>query len=370
MPIENRITPASDFIYGQPDIRDDHLTGLPNLMALLHWAKEQSEQLDFTSFSLIAIHLLYLAQLKSEQGAAAGDNLLKWCAGVLREQRPGRIFRAGGDKFTILVNSADFKANADLAERLAGSVDLEQVHPGLRPTRSAVIHFSNHESFAPGKLLTCLYVGLSDTLQIGADRHAVVVWADSIPKVDPSFPWMLVDLAEQVLRLGYTADETLRMAHTDSISQLPNMRAAMNAMESAVASARKEGGPLAVLLIDGDNLRQYNEVSYEAGDEVIRLLAMTLQRTIRQRDFLARWRVGDEFLVLMPDTPVELAQDIALRLCDAVSCASASWLFPSTISIGVAVFPDHGVTVEDLIRAAEGSLAAAKKMGKNQVSGR
>jgi diguanylate cyclase (GGDEF)-like protein len=195
----------------------------------------------------------------------------------------------------------------------------------------------------------------------------LVAWAESILQVDLDFLWMLLDLADQVLRLGYTADETLRLANTDSVSQLPNMRAAMSAMESAVASARMDGSSLAVLLIDGDNLRQYNQISYEAGDEVIRLLGTTIQRAVRQSDFLARWRVGDEFLVLMPGTGLNQAQEIAVRLCRAVSRASASWMFPSTVSIGIAVYPDHGGTVRDLIRSAERGLAAAKNLGKNQA---
>jgi diguanylate cyclase (GGDEF)-like protein len=365
---ENDLAHVSITLPGEPDFQTDPLTGLPNLLSLLNWAKKGSEKQEFTPFSLIAIHLSALARLNQEQGSTTGDELLKGFARKLRAQRPGQIFRSGSDRFTILVENAYPEEVVARVERLVQSIDLEGIYPGGRSLRCAVIHFSEKASATPGKLLVCHLLALAKGYQMGTTGRPVVCQAESLLSADMNFSGLLLDLVDQYLRLGNRADETLRLAVTDSVSQLPNMRAAMSALETGVDSARKSGRPLALLLIDGDNLRDYNQISYEAGDEAIRLLGDTIQGELRACDFVARWRVGDEFLVLMVDTPGVEAQAIASRLCQAVQVSSRAWLLPTTISIGIALFPDHGRSVQELIHFAEQGLAAAKKNGKNQFT--
>jgi len=94
---------------------------------------------------------------------------------------------------------------------------------------------------------------------------------------------------------------------------------------------------------------------------------LTLKAEIRPSDFVARWRAGDEFFVLLPDTSVRQAVAIGERLCKAVQEVSREWLFPITISAGVASYPEHGKTASGLLHQAEIALDRAKKMGKNQV---
>jgi diguanylate cyclase (GGDEF)-like protein len=167
--------------------------------------------------------------------------------------------------------------------------------------------------------------------------------------------------------MGTAADEALRLAQTDSVSQLPNMRAALSALDDAVNRAHNNRSPLAVLLIDGDNLRQFNHISYEAGDEAIRLLGATMRDELRETDFIARWRTGDEFLVLLPDTSPDRAMMIGNRLCQVVEQASSGWMFPTTVSVGISMFPSGGPSGQDLVHTAEHGLNNAKSAGKNQV---
>src|SRR5689334_4590552 len=84
-------------------------------------------------------------------------------------------------------------------------------------------------------------------------------------------------------------------------------------------------------------------------------------------NLLARWRVGDEFLVLLSNTALERALGLAERLRGAVEEESRAWLYPVTISIGVAVYPRHGETVEQLLHAGECAKERAKAEGKNRV---
>jgi diguanylate cyclase (GGDEF)-like protein len=125
--------------------------------------------------------------------------------------------------------------------------------------------------------------------------------------------------------------------------------------------------PLSLCLIDGDSLKRYNSHGYEAGDDVIRKITSTLTTALRPSDFLGRWRMGDEFIVILPATTVDQASMVAERLRAAIEHASQGWLFPTSISIGVAYFPKHGYTADQLIEAAEKALGKAKMAGKNRV---
>ncbi len=87
---------------------------------------------------------------------------------------------------------------------------------------------------------------------------------------------------------------------------------------------------------------------------------------LRPGDFLARWRVGDEFFIILPNTPSDKAMLVAERLRSAVETESKFWKIPISVSIGVADFPAKGTSSQDLLSAAEYAERQAKDSGKNQ----
>ena len=100
---------------------------------------------------------------------------------------------------------------------------------------------------------------------------------------------------------------------------------------------------------------------------MIERLGTVLKDQMRPSDYLARWRTGDEFLVLLQETTIEQAISIADRVRRSVIEASQDWTYPITISVGVTGYPEHGETVEELLHQAELALNQAKNLGKNQV---
>ena len=126
--------------------------------------------------------------------------------------------------------------------------------------------------------------------------------------------------------------------------------------------------PLCLCLIDGDDLKKYNNKGYQAGDDAIRKISLTLGSVLRPDDFLGRWRMGDEFIVVLPSTNIEQAVTIAERLRSSIELASKDWLYPTSISIGIAYYPKHGNTTRELLEAAEAALKESKVKGKNRVS--
>jgi diguanylate cyclase (GGDEF)-like protein len=174
-------------------------------------------------------------------------------------------------------------------------------------------------------------------------------------------------MAKRIETLGGTLQYTFRLAYTDPVSNAPNMLAINRKLELALGEAIVENKPLSLCLIDGDALKRYNNVSYQAGDEVIRKLTNTLSAALRPEDFLGRWRMGDEFIVILPATNIEQAGLVAERLRASVEQASQGWLFPTSVSIGVSYYPRHGYTADQLIQTAEKALSLAKLGGKNRV---
>jgi diguanylate cyclase (GGDEF)-like protein len=100
---------------------------------------------------------------------------------------------------------------------------------------------------------------------------------------------------------------------------------------------------------------------------MIKRLASTLKTALRPNDFIARWRYGDEFIVILPDTVMGAAKLVGERMRQSIQERSKTWAFPITISLGAASFPKNGETATDLVGMAENALHQAKGRGKNQL---
>lgn len=164
-------------------------------------------------------------------------------------------------------------------------------------------------------------------------------------------------------------DRVYQLAMTDPLTGLPNQRVLSQFLQTEVPRAQRHNRPFAILLIDGDNLKEFNtRFGTGAGDEWIRALGALLAAETRGSDLTVRWRVGDEFIVAMPETTRAAAVQAAERIRAAVAGSAADAPIRATVSIGVAAFPDDGTTAEALLARAEAANALAKRLGKNQIA--
>jgi diguanylate cyclase (GGDEF)-like protein len=145
------------------------------------------------------------------------------------------------------------------------------------------------------------------------------------------------------------------------------MRAALLHVDKVLSEAVALNQPFSVLLMDGDNLRLFNNISYAAGDEMIKNMSAVLLDKLRPGDFVARWRTGDEFIVILPNTTSAGAKIVGERFCSAVRETSQTWIFPTSISIGIATYPQHGDNLNTLVDVAEKAMKHAKDEGKDRV---
>jgi hemerythrin len=161
------------------------------------------------------------------------------------------------------------------------------------------------------------------------------------------------------------------LALTDTLTGLANRRQAMRQLQREWQEPLSRGAPLACMMIDADGFKGVNDTyGHDAGDQVLIGLAQMLKGTVRTDDTVCRLG-GDEFLVICPNTPLEGAMRIAEKLRQAVSkmrtpAGSGQW--HGSISVGVAVRDESMNTVEDLLKAADDGVYAAKRGGRNCVA--
>jgi diguanylate cyclase (GGDEF)-like protein len=159
-----------------------------------------------------------------------------------------------------------------------------------------------------------------------------------------------------------------RRAATDALTGLPNNRAVQDTLKRLGAHALRAGTPLGALLLDLDHFKQINDTyGHGRGDEVLAAVAEAMRGAVRDSDFVGRYG-GEEFLILLPDTDRDGAQEAAEKLRLAVSSVSLPTVDREiTASIGVAVLPQDGSDTDTLVRNADRALYAAKSRGRNRV---
>jgi diguanylate cyclase (GGDEF)-like protein len=155
-----------------------------------------------------------------------------------------------------------------------------------------------------------------------------------------------------------------RLALTDPLSGLVNRRGMQDALARELARAKRIGAPTSVLLIDIDRFKQINDAhGHAAGDDILRLVSKRIVSATRSSDTIARWG-GEEFLVLLPDTPLHGAHVCAEHIRAAVEAMEGP--VPVTVSLGTAQF-EAGETAHLAISRADAGLYQAKMGGRNRV---
>ena len=175
------------------------------------------------------------------------------------------------------------------------------------------------------------------------------------------------ELGDANARLRAKNEELERLSVTDGLTGLANHRALMQRLHEESERARRSGQAFSLIMSDVDHFKQYNDTfGHPEGDVVLRQVAALLRDATRTVDCVARYG-GEEFAMILPDTSLDGAMEVAERIRARVEGAEFRGR-AVTLSLGVAEFPKHGEHGPDVLAAADAALYVAKRGGRNQVA--
>ncbi|MCB1560369.1 MAG: diguanylate cyclase [Xanthomonadales bacterium] len=163
----------------------------------------------------------------------------------------------------------------------------------------------------------------------------------------------------------------LEQSVRDPLTGLFNRRRLLESLRNELARSRAGNLPLALLMIDIDHFKAYNDAhGHAAGDCVLQSVAETLQSCARRGDIVCRYG-GEELAVLLPGAGIADAEAIAERMLDRVRHTAVSHdgrsLPAVTLSLGLAIHPDDGDSAEELLKASDEALYEAKAAGRDRI---
>lgn len=161
-------------------------------------------------------------------------------------------------------------------------------------------------------------------------------------------------------------EEAKRLSLTDPLTGLPNRRSFEIMIETELRRAERYRRPFALLMMDFDNFKSYNDkFGHSAGDDILKKFSNLMKETIRDVDFLGRYG-GDEFIAVLPETDANFALVVAERIRKKIESENLDP--PVTLSIGISVFPKDAREKQKLIDLADHACYEAKEMGGNRVN--
>ncbi len=170
----------------------------------------------------------------------------------------------------------------------------------------------------------------------------------------------------QLLRVSAQLD---RLSHTDQLTALPNRRFMLNRLEAENSRYQRHQRCYSIVFADIDHFKLVNDRhGHQVGDEALQAVAQTLRSQLRQLDEVCRWG-GEEFLLLLPETDLAQAVEVAEKLRASVAniCLySGDTRLPLTMSFGVHTVNGPG-SIDSFIHSADEKLYLAKKNGRNRI---
>jgi diguanylate cyclase (GGDEF)-like protein len=189
-----------------------------------------------------------------------------------------------------------------------------------------------------------------------------------------------VSLLEGYLSGAATALSNLRLlqtmkqqANVDELTGIYNRRFLEDYARKLLAMASRKNTSVSLIMMDLDHFKSFNDLhGHEVGDRILRHFAKTMSLTMRETNLAARFG-GEEFVVLLPDTNAKACLLVAERIRRAVE----RMIVPSgtdkplpkiTVSLGIAVYPEHGRSLEELLSASDKALYESKRLGRNRAT--
>jgi two-component system cell cycle response regulator len=288
--------------------------------------------------------------------------VLHWGTGQRSVAYAGRPGAAGGVHVeleeVVLGRSETFDVTVLQAWAGRAPVLVRELDPGRDPTLARLLPGARNVAIIP--------------LPPDAEQGGVLVLerggrpGQKVPRRTLAVLEQFCTHAALALRGARLLAERERMAAVDGLTGLANRREFESALSREVNRSTRNQEALSLIVVDVDHFKEINDTrGHLAGDEVLRILATTLQEQVRDMDVVARYG-GEEFAILLPACSTADARDVGERVRAAVK--GRPGLMGVTVSAGVATMPTHAGDSLHLVAAADEALYRAKHQGRDRVA--
>lgn len=254
---------------------------------------------------------------------------------------------------------------SNVSERMHARI--EAVHEAIDTAMTTANAYSGSLQSASGDLEREISAEAMKTL---ADR--LLAETRRMQETNRALEQKLEASRDDIASLQRDLDDVRRESLLDPLTKIANRKSFDEGLADAIAEARQTRSPLSLIIADIDHFKNFNDTyGHQTGDQVLRLVAMTLKSNIKGKDLAARYG-GEEFVAILPSTDIEGAVIVAENIRKAIQAkellkrSTNEKLGRITASFGVAAF-QPGDTPAMLIERADRCLYAAKHAGRNRV---
>jgi len=344
-------------ISGAVSIEQEELRGIARTVAEIHWL-------------LLILMLLYLIFGGAREDAEA--NAAVW-AGVFFYAAFVMVFRYANfyrreTRWKIALETAGMLAVITWVLWTTDGLASPLLNTYLLPVITSALTLGKVVTLVVMAVIAACYIVLG-----GGETPDELI---SLPFVGAFFAQLAPVLLVAYITTMFSADIRYGLARakllseTDDLTGLLNVRGFAIAANRLFAQASRHGRATSVLMIDSDNLKVVNDShGHAAGNRLLRHLAEAIQAELRFTDVSARYG-GDEFIVLLPDTPAKGGMEVAERIRKRIAASPIALEgrpLETSVSIGIASYPEDGATLDALAAHADRALYSAKQDGRNRT---
>ncbi|MBN2793924.1 MAG: diguanylate cyclase [Clostridia bacterium] len=322
-------------------------TGLDNFLSFL---TSNIEVIFGQQGTIVFLEIGNIPEINDEYGNKIGNEIVQYVASMCNEILPIKVsytlYHFGVDTFMMIINHLD-------DDLVSSSFEIFEEN---------MIHYFKTKGVNQIQLYRNIIPYVKPMNSIEAFYTFMLEYVTQDPETGLEF-WFKKALSHFTKNIQHALshfEKIVDLALHDDITGLKNHRAINQYLNHQVKHKKST-----ILFIDGDNLKQYNTVSYEAGNEMIAQLAQSISKSLRQEDEVFRWLSGDEFICVIDHDNQDEIYHLCERVRRNVEEASQKWLFPVTVSIGVSFWNTDLESWRTAIEQAEIATCHAKRMGKN-----